>query len=156
MIAKYKTVMCDEEKNVAFKILGTVRYAKEVMYSIIVCPEGCEAFHHLPLLQGNQDLIYFSGGLPCKWKPQSSGCFTRRVTDSWQSLADPYDRSRRWDIVSFGFYLPKGKSLRMDIDPEVNLDVVDNREDPKLSIKGDGYSRHKARAKLQELLRDIE
>ena len=148
MIAKYKTVMCDEEQDVEFKILGTVRFPQEVMYSIIVCPEGCKEFDHLPLLQDNQDLIYFSGGLPCKWKPQSSGCFTRRVTDSWQSLADPFNRKRRWDIVSFGFYLPKGKSLRMDIDPEVNLDVVDNRGGAKLSIKGDGYSLYEARVRL--------
>ena len=138
-------------ENVEFRIWGTGRHALEVNYIVLVCPEGCEEFKHLPLLSEADIDIVKEEGDDWKWYPQSSSSDRRVIQDNRILVptfreGDPKScRYRRWDTVSFLFYLKPGQFLKL---PEGTYpEITDNTGD--VYIKGDGFTKNEAQDYLQ-------
>ena len=151
LIHSYKgTTGC---KNVEFRIWGTGRHALEVNYIVLVCPEGCEEFKHLPLLSEADIDIVKKEGDDWKWYPQSSSSNRIVIQDNRILVpkfikGDPKScRYRRWDTVSFLFYLQSYLKLPEGTFPE----IVDNTD---FYIRGDRLKEDDAKTKLINGLTD--
>ncbi|KAL3878290.1 hypothetical protein ACJMK2_030655 [Sinanodonta woodiana] len=94
------------------RILGTFIYKMEIMHTVLVCPPGTPGTSKYPLLDQKQTPVICED--PEKegtfiWRPDSTG-------DKDNADIDPKKRKpfRRWEHVTFAFYVPAGSIFKLD------------------------------------------
>ncbi|XP_078079156.1 uncharacterized protein LOC144500316 [Mustelus asterias] len=108
LIGEYKKSVC-KGKDPEFRVLGTFKYNIEIMHAVVVHPPGVKTFERCPPLPSE---VISREGTEWEWRPESTGSEMRVLTQdgdgSWR-VSDCYPDCRRWDFVSFAFYLPDEK-----------------------------------------------
>jgi len=113
--------MCRElgmSQRITFRILGTFKYTREVMYAVLVCPEGSEQtlFEELPKAEvaGPNHLFGYRAQQPNNtveptwvYEPQCFAAWDKRTF----SQIPGCDRKLCWDHRSFAFYIPEGRVM---------------------------------------------
>ncbi|XP_067909497.1 uncharacterized protein [Heterodontus francisci] len=108
LIDEYKKSVC-KGKEPEFSVLGTFKYDCEMMHTVAVHPPAVKLFEKCPPLPSE---VISREGTKWIWKPESTGSeirVLRKDGDGKWRVADCYPDSRRWDFVSFAFYLPDEK-----------------------------------------------
>uniref|UniRef100_UPI00398EEE7B uncharacterized protein n=1 Tax=Pristiophorus japonicus TaxID=55135 RepID=UPI00398EEE7B len=95
LIETYKSSVCDGQQP-EFRVLGTFRYKQEIMHAVVVHPPDVSLFQDYPAVPNGpeSDAVVSVSDQGWKWRPESTG---NQLT------------YRRWDHVSFAFYLPPEK-----------------------------------------------
>ncbi|XP_043568160.1 uncharacterized protein LOC122560980 [Chiloscyllium plagiosum] len=105
LIGEYKKSVC-QGKDPVFSVLGTFRYNIEIMHTVAVHPPGVRIFEQCPHLPSE---VISQEGTKWVWRPESTGSEIRVLkqndSGSWW-VDDCYPDCRRWEFVSFAFYLP--------------------------------------------------
>ncbi|GCB74776.1 hypothetical protein scyTo_0003867 [Scyliorhinus torazame] len=108
LIGEYEKSVC-KGKYPEFRVLGTFRYDREVMHTVVVHPPGVEIFEKCPPLPSE---VITREGAEWKWRPESTGSEMRVLIQggdgSWR-VSDCDPDSRSWEYLSFAFYLPDEK-----------------------------------------------
>ncbi|GCB74775.1 hypothetical protein scyTo_0003866 [Scyliorhinus torazame] len=105
LIGEYEKSVC-KGNYPEFRVLGTFKYNIEIMHTVVVHPPGVEIFGQCPPLPSE---VITREGAEWKWRPESTGSEMRVLIQggdgSWR-VSDCDPDCRRWDFVSFAFYLP--------------------------------------------------
>ena len=148
LISAYKEIT---GSDVEFKVFGTYFHKVEVNYTVLVCPKDCEKFKNLPLLSDAGEYIVKNENNRWTWYPQSSSSQRRVIENNKVVVPDhpegyKYKEYRKWDTVSFLFYLQPGQYLKL---PEGTYpEIIDNTGG--VHIKGDSFRKDEAKTKLLE------
>ncbi|KAL3878110.1 hypothetical protein ACJMK2_030485 [Sinanodonta woodiana] len=111
VINAYSQQFCHRTKP-DLRILGTFIYKMEIMHTVLVCPPGTPGTSKYPLLDQSQTPVICED--PEKegtfiWRPDSTG--DKDNADIDHMKRKPF---RRWEHVTFAFYVPAGSIFKLD------------------------------------------
>ena len=109
ILQAYKKSVCPENVGLQLqlKVYGTVKFKAEIMYAVVVCPQGCPKFEKYPDInqpEGMGKVMYDSSKQIWLWNAETTGNTYWRNDDNRSGY-------RCWECVAFAFYLPGGSQL---------------------------------------------
>ena len=105
ILQAYKNSICTE--YVQLKVYGTVKFKAEIMYAVVVCPQGCPKFQNYPDINhpaGMGKVMYDSLNQTGQWNAETTG-------SEYLRNGETQVRYRCWECAAFAFYLPWGRPL---------------------------------------------